>query len=261
MNALPTMKSKVDIAIERIKTFCPPEGYHLAFSGGKDSCTIERLSRMAGVPFVAHYGNTTVEPKELRQFIHKYYPEVIWHLPKLSMFQLIVKKGIPPTRRRRFCCEFLKEYLGNGEVVLTGIRHEESSGRANRKMVHPCSKDSTKSFVNPIIDWTSVDVWEFIADENIPYCKLYDEGYKRIGCVMCPLASISNRRMDAQRFPKFYQAYLKAFDKMLKRRIENNKPPTTWHTAQDVMDWWLKNPEPRTPDEQETFGFFTQSMD
>jgi len=257
MNSLPTMKSKVDIAIDRIQQFCPEEGYHLAFSGGKDSCTIERLSQMAGVSFQPHYANTTVEPKELRRFIHEYYPEVIWHLPELSMFQLIVKKGIPPTRRRRFCCEFLKEYLGKGEVILTGIRREESKGRANRKMVHPCFKDSTKIFVNPIIDWTEEDVWEFIDDESIPYCKLYDEGYKRIGCVMCPLASINNRRMDAQRFPKFYQAYLRSFDKMLKWREMKGKTATTWRTAQDVMDWWLKNPTPKEPEEQLYFTMFS----
>lgn len=257
MRALPTMKSKVDIAIDRIKNFCPPEGYHLADSGGKDSGAILELTKMSGVSFVAHYAFTTVDPPEVIRFIRRYHPDTILHRPKLSMWQLIVKKWLPPTRHRRYCCQYLKEYLGAGEFVMTGIRREESSGRANRKMVYPCFKDSSKIYVNPIIDWSTEDVWEFTKERGLPYCSLYDNGFDRIGCVMCPLASINKRRGDAIRFPKFYNAYLRAFDKMLKRRWANNKPSTTWNCAKDVMDWWLKKPSSKEPEEQLYFTMFS----
>ena len=48
-------KNKIEVAIERIKLFQPPNGYFLAFSGGKDSIVIEDLTRKSGVPFDTHY--------------------------------------------------------------------------------------------------------------------------------------------------------------------------------------------------------------
>lgn len=47
-------KSKVDVAIDRIRAFEPPDGYYLAFSGGKDSQCIYHLAKMADVSFDAH---------------------------------------------------------------------------------------------------------------------------------------------------------------------------------------------------------------
>lgn len=62
-------KTKVETAIERIKTFEPPEGYFLAFSGGKDSVVIKALADMAGVKYDAHYNITSVDPPELVRFV------------------------------------------------------------------------------------------------------------------------------------------------------------------------------------------------
>ena len=66
---------KVEIAIKRLKAFEPPEGYFLAFSGGKDSQCVYHLAKMAGVKFDAHYNITSVDPPELVQFIKKKYPD------------------------------------------------------------------------------------------------------------------------------------------------------------------------------------------
>ena len=52
-------RDKVQIAIDRLRTFEPPEGYYLAFSGGKDSQAVYHLCREAGVKFDAHYSLTT----------------------------------------------------------------------------------------------------------------------------------------------------------------------------------------------------------
>lgn len=250
----------VDLSILRLKEYeklCPDQGFHLAFSGGKDSIVLATLAQMAGVPHALHYGVTTVDPPELVSFIRKYYPEAVFHRPERSMFRLIVDKGIPPTRKRRFCCEFLKEYIGTGEVVLTGIRWEESPKRRKRLMVHTCLKNASKTYVNPIIDWTSENIWEFIRVHGLSYCSLYDEGYKRIGCIMCPLASQKRRERDAERFPRYYNAYLKTFERMLEKRIERGLKNTTWKTGQNVMDWWLMRTDPPPgSDEEESLPLF-----
>ena len=69
-------RDKVQIAIDRLRTFEPPEGYYLAFSGGKDSQTVYHLCREAGVKFDAHYSLTTVDPPEVIYFMREHYPNV-----------------------------------------------------------------------------------------------------------------------------------------------------------------------------------------
>lgn len=94
-----------------------------------------------------------------------------------------------------------------------------------------------KTMLNPIIDWSNEDVWEFIREYNIPYCELYDKGYKRLGCVGCPMNS--NRREELEKYPKYKQAYLRAFERMLDG-IRERGLETTWETAKEVMEWWLE---------------------
>ena len=84
-------------------------GFHLAFSGGKDSQAIYELAKMSGVKFKAYFYKTSVDPKELLSFIRNNYPDVEWIRPKMTMYQLILKKGMLPLRQARFCCEYLKE--------------------------------------------------------------------------------------------------------------------------------------------------------
>ena len=81
------------------------DGYYLAFSGGKDSVVLYTLAKMAHVKFQAHYHLTTVDPPELVRFIRNEYPSVVFEYPELTMWDLIVKKQIPPTRKVRYCCD------------------------------------------------------------------------------------------------------------------------------------------------------------
>ena len=239
---------KVQIAIERLKTFEPLKGYYLAFSGGKDSQCIYELAKMSGVKFDAHFHFTTVDPPELIKFIKDCYQEVKFHRPKKSMFQLIPKKLMPPTRRVRYCCEYLKEYGGSGRFVITGIRRAESYKRTKRQMVHICLKEKHKKYIHPIIDWTEQDVWEFIKQRNLNYCSLYDEGFKRIGCILCPMQTKKGKLRDKERYPKFYKAYLLAFQKMLIERNKRLDLKTEWNTPEEVMNWWIYEPSKQIQD-------------
>jgi phosphoadenosine phosphosulfate reductase len=230
---------RVQIAIDRIKTFEPTEGYYLAYSGGKDSDTILELATLAGVKFDAHYNLTTVDPPELVWHVRK-HPEVSINQPKETMWQLIVRKRQPPTRLARYCCEILKERNGNGRRVMTGIRAEESAKRASRKMVEPCFKDGAKTYFHPIIDWTSADVWEFLRSNDIEYCKLYDEGWKRLGCVLCPFSSVIDKRRASTKWPKIVEAYhravLRCFDSNVERGLSAS---TRFKDGEEMWQWWL----------------------
>jgi phosphoadenosine phosphosulfate reductase len=119
----------VGMAIERLQQFEPPEGYYLAFNGGKDSQCIYHLAKEAGVKFDAHYNLTTVDPPELVYFIRENYPDVIVERPEKTMWELILERQMPPTRIARYCCEVLKEGGGAGRFVITGVRWAESVKR------------------------------------------------------------------------------------------------------------------------------------
>ena len=98
-----------------------------------------------------------------------------------------------------------------------------------------CYKTHTTT-VNPIIDWTTEEVWEFIREYKVPYCSLYDEGFERLGCIGCPMSS--HQAEEFQRWPKYKKLYLIAFDKMIKSRNEKQLK-TEWETPEEVMGWWI----------------------
>ena len=238
---------KVQMALDRIKTFEPPEGYYVAFSGGKDSVVILDLVKRSGVKFDAHYNITGIDPPELYYFIRDVFPEVQRDRPEMTMWALIVKKRMPPTRRVRYCCEYLKERGGNNRQVITGIRWAESSRRSKRRLTEVCFKNSRKTYLNPIIDWSDLDVWDYIHGNNLPYCRLYDEGFKRLGCIMCP--SNGKRKVEVARWPRYYQKYLTTFDRCIEKWRDTDKP-LTWKTGTQMMAWWLDNADHREDPDQ-----------
>lgn len=260
---------KVKTAVDRLRVFEPADGYYLAFSGGKDSCCIKELANIAGVKYDAHYNVTTVDPPELVWFIRQYHPDVIFDRPELPMRKLIVKKLMPPTRAVRYCCDVLKEHGGDGRVVVTGVRWAESPRRKNahgiarvgrkklmndnedsRRMVEQCYTRQ-KTLVNPIVDWSDEDVWEFINERKLPYCSLYNEGFKRIGCVGCPMNTKAGEQLE--RWPQYKKLYLKAFAEMLEAR-RNKGMLTDWKSPEQVMDWWLGNTGEKVDKNQTTMG-------
>lgn len=289
MSELLTFEKK---AIERIKAFEPDEGYYLAFSGGKDSVVCKALLDMAGVKYDATYRVTSVDPPELVRFIKEQHPDVIREVPRdkdgkpITMWNLIPRKYMPPTRSVRYCCSALKESGGDGRMTVTGVRWAESIKRKNlygivtipvksaqrtygenpdfritntggviltndnddsRRMVEQCYKRH-KTTLNPIVEWADTQVWDFIKAHGIPVCSLYEEGWRRLGCIGCPMAQKKGREKEFLRWPKYKQHYLKAFERMLEVR-KNIPGKPAWKaggraidnpTPQDVFNWWME---------------------
>ena len=234
------LKELTAIAIQRIKDHVPKDGYYLAFSGGKDSCVIYDLAKKAGVPIEPHFHFTTVDPPELVRFVFDNFPEVAVDRPKQSMFKLIEKKGFFPTRQIRYCCDLLKEYGGRGRTIITGVRWQESKKRSTRKVYEEYHNRPGTFYLNPIIDWKEETVWQYIRHNNLKYCSLYDEGFDRIGCIMCPLQGSHQMEREANRWPKFYKAYKAAIKRGIQKKIAAGKyPKISGMNEEDAMEWWI----------------------
>lgn len=271
------IKDLEKIAIERFKSFEPEDGYYLAYSGGKDSDVIKILAHLSGVKFEAVHNLTTVDAPETVYYV-KSQPDVRIDYPQKSMWRLIVEKLMPPTRKARYCCEELKERGGQGRMKVTGVRWAESVRRAesgaivkvigkpktmqktaidmgveftvtkqnglimnddndiNRRFVEYCYRTTT-TMLNPIVDWTDNDVWQFLKHYGCESNPLYQCGFKRIGCIGCPMAN-KHRYTEFRLYPKYYQNYVRAFERMIEHRKERGFE-TEWQNGEEVMKWWL----------------------
>lgn len=249
-------------AIEVLKAFEPEDGYHLCYSGGKDSDCIRILADLAGVKHEIHHNLTTADAPETVYYV-KSIPNVIIDKPEISMWRLIEKAMIPPTRIARYCCEALKERNGEGKLKITGVRKKESARRAKQggliKIIgKPATVEkkavelgaevgktnggglilnmdndpsrrlvehcyrTTATMLNPIIEWADTDVWDFLKAHGCKSNPLYECGLKRVGCIGCPMAG-KNRYAEFERWPKYRALYVMAFDRMLEARRRAGK--------------------------------------
>lgn len=172
---------------------------------------------MAGVRHEAWYSCTRIDPPEVVKFIRQYYPSVRWAYPKISFWEGI-RRYSPPLKMRRWCCDVLKKDPTKSILLnkrLMGIRVEESTKRAKRKRVEK-AKIKRQTLLKPIFHWAEWHIWEFIETHGLPYPSLYDEGFHRIGCVICPWTmnpypnAQANLRRNMERWPYMFKMFEKA---------------------------------------------------
>lgn len=78
-----------------------------------------------------------------------------------------------------------------------------------------CISGKDSILVSPIIDWTESDVWEFLNKVcEVPHCELYDKGYRRIGCILCPMSSYKQKMKECQDFPYVKEKWIDAIKRI-----------------------------------------------
>lgn len=119
-------------------------------------------------------------------------------------------------------------------------------------MVEQCFR-TRKTILNPIVDWTDADVWQFLNHYGCESNPLYKCGQGRIGCIGCPMSS---RQLDElNRYPKYKDAYIRAFGKMVAKRKEDGLK-TDWNTGEEVFEWWVGKQKAPINLDQITFDDF-----
>lgn len=249
----------------------------LTDSGGKDSAVCLALAERAGIPFEVLHNHTTADAPETVYTIRQHaklledkgikytidYPT--YKGQRVTMWSLIPQKLMPPTRLVRYCCSVLKEKGGNGRFIITGVRWAESKRRETTRGIYETQhKDKDKRIilnndndprrrlfeactikakraVNPIIDWTDADIWDYINAEKIQVNPLYGCGFSRVGCIGCPMAGTAGRQFEFARYPKYQMAYIRAFDRMVEARHLRGKEPGSWLNGKDVFHWWMED--------------------
>jgi phosphoadenosine phosphosulfate reductase len=105
------------------------------------------------------------------------------------------------------CCnlrkvEPLRRQLAELSAWITSIRRDQTSVRSNARRVEWDAKFGLAK-VNPIVDWTSKQVWRYIHDHDVPYNALHDQDYPSIGCTHCTRAVRPGEDPRAGRWPGF----------------------------------------------------------
>ena len=248
-------------------------------SGGKDSSVLVDLAIKAKIPIEIQHSHTTADAPETVYFVREKFKrleadgyKVQINKPRYkgeptSMWKLIPIKQMPPTRLARYCCDVLKEQGGKNRMIATGVRWAESKNRKDnrgiyetlgtkrgdyiilandnddrRQLFENCQLKASR-VVNPIIDWTDREIWDYIGAEKIVTNPLYGCGWKRVGCIGCPMAGRKGREWEFSQYPAYKKLYLNAFDRMLQVRKSKGKDDSNsnWSTANGVFLWWIED--------------------
>ncbi len=178
----------------------------LAWTGGKDSTTTMHLVRAISggrVPIPVLNIDTSVKFKEIYEFRDKLAEE--WALDLRIERNDEALKEITIAANKEECCLRLKaEVVARAltkygwEALITGLRWDEQPDRAQIEYFVPYDTPPHVR-VQPILHFTEMDVWQYIKNNQVPYCSLYKKGYRSLGCEPCTRLGQAGRNERAGR--------------------------------------------------------------
>jgi len=202
--------------------------FHVAFSGGKDSCVLLDLVKntLPKDSFVIVFGDTGMEFPDTYDVINKVekqcqagdikFYRASSHLSPQESWELFA----PPSRVLRWCCsvhktapQILKLREVTGKLNYTGldyvgVRAHESVLRSGYEYENYGKKQKGQYSHNPILEWTSAEIWLYMYT----HCIIINEGYKkgnsRAGCVFCPMAGENVEYIVRKRYPIATDMYI-----------------------------------------------------
>lgn len=202
--------------------------FHVAFSGGKDSCVLLDLVKKA-LPrgsFVVVFGDTRMEFPDTYEVIKKtkqqcaeddipfYIAES--HLSPKESWELFG----PPSRVLRWCCSVhkstpqtlkLREVTGKNHfrgLDFVGVRAQESVTRSSYNYENYGAKQKGQFSHNSILEWTSAEIWLYIYANDVLINETYKKGNNRAGCLLCPMSGGTSNYLRRTSYPAQVDSYI-----------------------------------------------------
>jgi phosphoadenosine phosphosulfate reductase len=197
------------------------EKYHLpvvvGFSGGKDSQVTYLLAKKAlneSPPmFFMDTGLELPETVEyLNDFAERHQATIVTQEAGEQFWESIETFG-PPARDFRWCCKVLKlgpaamaisEEIGGDTLSFMGQRKLESFQRSQEPRVSSNPWVPGQTSANPIQRWNALEVWLYIFREEEPFNPMYNKGYHRMGCYLCPASPLAEIESLRETHPALY---------------------------------------------------------
>lgn len=220
--------------------------FHVAFSGGKDSCVLLDLVKKA-LPkgsFVVMFGDTGMEFPDTYALIDKIKQQCAEdeipfyiarsHLSPKESWELFG----PPSRVLRWCCSVhkstpqtlkLREVTGKNDFIgldFVGVRAHESVARSTYKYENYGKKQKGQYSHNSILEWTSAEIWLYIYANDLLINKAYKKGNGRAGCLFCPMSGGTSDYLRRASYPAEIDSYIDLIKKLYdgdKRKESNSE--------------------------------------
>jgi phosphoadenosine phosphosulfate reductase len=231
-------KTKEQEAIEFIQSI-DTQGQPLAlmYSGGKDSIVMEYLTSLSGVPYKVYYSLMHDAPEVLQFIKRRPFPITIIRA-KFNFWKGLVTH-YPPHRKAAWCCGELKEQPSR-KIALThrlvGIRAEESPKRALKGRINRITKKRIN--YHPLFYFQEWEIWDVIEKARLEYPSLYDEGFSRLGCVICPKRSTADQKVYLRKYPQYKRLFEKQVRKWWEAKGKFRETETATSCEQFLDNWY-----------------------
>ena len=215
--------------------------FHVAFSGGKDSAVLLDLVKKA-LPigsFVVIFGDTGMEFPDTYKAVEQvkqqcdtdgtpFYIARSRFDPKDSW-----KLFGPPARVLRWCCSVhkstpqtlkMREITGKDDYIgmdFVGVRAHESITRSKYDYENFGKKQKGQYSYNPILEWTSAEIWLYIFANKIIINEAYKKGNSRAGCLFCPMGGGKGDYLQNAAYSNEVETYISLIKQMNARNSGN----------------------------------------
>ncbi|MGY5859845.1 MAG: phosphoadenosine phosphosulfate reductase family protein, partial [Candidatus Thorarchaeota archaeon] len=210
----------------------------VGFSGGKDSLAAYLVVEAAtGESPPVFFMDTGLELPETIQFIESFAEkrnvEIIGEKAGNQFWESIDTFG-PPARDFRWCCKVLKlgpaatsiaEMIGQETLSFMGQRKLESFQRSIEPRVTENPWVPGQISANPIQKWNALEVWLYTFWKNEDFNPLYNRGYHRMGCYLCPSSPLAELESLRQTHPEYHARW----EQKMKEWAEKYGFPDEWY--------------------------------